>query len=126
MIGRENLLDLPDFDPSQIATFSYTSGTTGTPKAAMISHANFVSEITIFMHSGQVDLSDADVYLSYLPLPHVMDRLLVIAMSYYGAKVYFYGGDVLKIAEDIKEAKPTIFVSVPRLFGRFYDSIKVD
>lgn len=63
------------------------------------------------------------MYLSYLPLAHVMERLIFAALSCVGASIGFFQGDTLKLMEDIKELRPTIFVSVPRLYNRIYDRI---
>ena len=67
--------------PNDIYTISYTSGTTGNPKGALITHSNFLSAISN-LPKNQIFLTNNDVYLSYLPLPHVMDRLAYLtAMS---------------------------------------------
>lgn len=64
------------------------------------------------------------MYLSYLPLPHILERLVVTILLGYGAKIGFYRGDVLKLKDDLALVKPTLFVSVPRLYNKFYDKIK--
>ena len=107
-------------------TFSYTSGTTGIPKGAMVTHENLLSMHAVFKSNpNSINVSNEDVYLSYLPLPHIFDRILVVSFSIEGAQIYFYGGDVLKLGQDILDARPTILASVPRLWNRFHDKIKV-
>jgi len=59
-----------------------------------------------------------------LPLPHVLERIFICAMLYSGASIGFYSGDVQKLKNDLVVLKPTVFVSVPRLYNRFYDAIK--
>ena len=62
--------------------------------------------------------------MSYLPLPHLYERYVLVSLFYNGCKIYFYSGDVLKLKDDILEVKPTVFFSVPRLYLRFYQEIK--
>lgn len=62
--------------------------------------------------------------LSYLPLPHVLERELLYVILYAGGAIVYYSGDVQKIKDDLALVKPTVFVSVPRLYSRFYDAIK--
>jgi long-chain acyl-CoA synthetase len=66
-------------------TFSYTSGTTGPPKGAMISHGNFLGLIATLKNHELKGFSPDDVYVSFLPLPHIMERAIVVAMMYIGA-----------------------------------------
>ena len=104
-------------------TFSYTSGTTGMPKGVILTHQNFVCNVGAMckFDNGQFKILDGDVYISYLPLAHVFERFMYLAMMAYGVSVGFYQGDVLKLREDLAELKPTLMISVPRLFNRFYD-----
>lgn len=81
------------------------------------------SIMAVTKYSPSLELNSSDVHLSYLPLPHIFDRLVTVSIFSFGGSVYFYGGDIFKLKEDIEEAKPTIFCSVPRLYVRFYDGI---
>lgn len=103
--------------PSDLAFICYTSGTTGLPKGAMISHANQVADAACAYSSG-LNLTARDVHLSYLPLAHIFERLLETAAWTAGAAVGFYQGETLKIMDDLKALRPTVFPSVPRLFNR--------
>ena len=67
--------------------------------------------------------TSADTYISYLPLAHVFDRLGCYAVMSMGARIGFFGGEVLKIIDDLQLLQPTIFASVPRLLNRVYDRI---
>lgn len=69
------------------------------------------------------EFSTNDVYLSYLPLAHIFERIVQQTVVNHGARVGFYQGDTLKLMDDLAELKPTIFASVPRLFNRIYDKI---
>ena len=84
-VGRQNTKPYAEkIELDDVFTFSYTSGTTGDPKGAMISQKNFVAVITAVQNSD-VRLFPKDVCLSYLPLPHIMERLLVWTGIYVGA-----------------------------------------
>lgn len=123
-IGKAAKIDynLPQYrvEPQDCLTFSYTSGTTGPPKGAMISHNNFTSFIAATQANEDARFTSEDVGLSYLPLPHILEREFVLSMFYAGAKIVYFGGDVQKLKDDLAVVRPTVFVSVPRLFSRFY------
>lgn len=107
--------------PEDCLTFSYTSGTTGAPKAAMISHGNFISFLAAEKNLKDTKFCSSDVVLSYLPLPHILEREFLFGILSVGGKVVYYSGDVQKIKDDLAVVQPTVFVSVPRLFSRFYE-----
>lgn len=75
--------------PKDCITFSYTSGTTGPPKGAMLSHMNFASFCSIIQLNKDFNFDDTEVYLSYLPLPHILERMCVFAMIFLGAQVWY-------------------------------------
>lgn len=121
--GNKNIRPYPKVVPEDIACFSYTSGTTGTPKGAMIAHKNLIA----LMAGGEESLfflNSNAVYLSYLPLAHVLEKIVFSMISMRAGKYALFGGDVFKLKDDIALLKPTIFVSVPRLFNKFHDTIR--
>ena len=112
---------------TDIATICYTSGTTGTPKGVVLTHHNMLSEVAAIQFLADTgafsEITRNDVHLSYLPLAHVLERVIETYLTSKGAKIAFYQGDTLKLLDDVAELKPTIFVSVPRLFNRIYDKV---
>ncbi len=104
-----------------IATIIYTSGTTGDPKGVMLTHANFISNLQAC--KSLIEVSDADVLLSFLPLSHVFERLggHYVPLS-SGAKVA-YAESTFTVAQNMREVAPTVMLSVPRLYETMHDRI---
>jgi long-chain acyl-CoA synthetase len=102
------------------AIIFYTSGTTGPPKGAMLSHGNIL-EACRSMRDLEV-FSAQDVTVIWLPMPHIYGRIAQIAGTYIGTKGY-YAESLDKIVENLKEIRPTIFYSVPRIFEKVYSRI---
>ncbi|WP_163322166.1 AMP-dependent synthetase/ligase [Draconibacterium mangrovi] len=107
-----------DVKPEDLATIIYTSGTTGVPKGVMLSHRNLVSNFT--EHAKLHDLGIEHRALSFLPLCHVYERSVNYHFQYRGMGVY-YVGNLAQIVSSIKEVKPNMFNSVPRLLEKVYD-----
>lgn len=125
--GRKHAsIDLVALKPKtdDIYMFCYTSGTTGDPKAAMLSHRNLLSAAAATMQVGGIDFGETDSMISYLPLAHSFEKCLFTACLLSGMKVGYYNGDPLKLMDDLKALGPTAFPSVPRLFNRIYDKIQ--
>ena len=121
--GEAKPLPLTPPKADDVNTFCYTSGTTGMPKGAMITHAQFVGICAAVLKFPNLNLNRSDVHLSYLPIAHILERIVDQCFFYNGAKIGYYRGDTLKIVEDCQELKPTVFVSVPRLYNRIYDKV---
>ncbi|CAN6374047.1 unnamed protein product [Urochloa humidicola] len=107
--------------PDDIATICYTSGTTGTPKGAVLSHENLIANVA--GSSLGIRFYPSDVYISYLPLAHIYERANQVALLHYGVAIGFYQGDNLKLMDDLAVLRPTVFASVPRLYNRIYAAI---
>lgn len=92
----------------------------------MLSNDNFINAIlNIFMVGVGYEVCPDDVYISYLPLAHVFDRLGVHTAMSVGAAVGFYSGNVLKLTEDLSVLQPSVFPTVPRLLNKIYDRVQV-
>ncbi|MEX0723652.1 MAG: AMP-dependent synthetase/ligase [Gracilimonas sp.] len=108
-------------EPEDVATLIYTSGTTGKPKGAMLTHNNIVSNIKAVTYHVYWD--DTDRLLSFLPLCHSFERTAgYYAMISAGVEIY-YAESVDTVSKNMPEAKPTIMISVPRLFEKMYNLI---
>jgi len=106
--------------PDDIASIIYTSGTTGKPKGVMLSHKNFISNFVTC--SSIADLKPTDKALSFLPLCHVYERMLNYLYQYLGVSIY-YSENIQNILTDIKEIKPQVFCTVPRVMEKIYAKI---
>lgn len=104
--------------PDDIATIIYTSGTTGTMKGVQLSHRNIISNFKAILPI--VPTHAQTRVLSYLPLCHIYERMMIYAWHYLGIPIY-YAESIGTIASDLQDVKPTIFTTVPRLLEKFYD-----
>ena len=122
---KHSKMDLEPFMPKadDIYMFCYTSGTTGDPKAAMLTHKNLVSAASSVFSVGGIHFGPGDITISYLPLAHSFEKVLFTTACICGMAIGYYSGDPLKLLDDLKELQPTCFPSVPRLFNRIYDKI---
>ena len=119
-IGQSNPKSHVPPRPSQLCKICYTSGTTGVPKGVMVTHSNMIANIA---GAAVVPVKEGDIHISYLPLAHIYEHTLFNFLTHHGVSIGFFSGDVLNLLDDITELKPTVFVSVPRLWNRIYDKI---
>jgi long-chain acyl-CoA synthetase len=103
-----------------LVTLIYTSGTTGKPKGVMLSHNNLLSNVKACEPRLPVG-SDA-ISLSFLPVCHVFERMLLYLYQYTGVSIYF-AESMDTIGDDLKDVKPNVFTAVPRLLEKVYDKI---
>ena len=107
--------------PEDLATLIYTSGTTGRPKGVMLSHQNIVTNV--LAAKKRVPLTDGeDIALSFLPICHIFERMILYLYQYCGVSIYF-AESIEKLSENAQEIKPNIMTAVPRLYEKIYDKI---
>ncbi|WP_127137772.1 AMP-dependent synthetase/ligase [Flagellimonas oceanensis] len=106
--------------PDDLATLIYTSGTTGRPKGVMLSHNNIVSNVV--SSQTRVPFETGGVALSFLPVCHIFERMILYLYQYCGVEIHFAEG-LDKISDNVKEVKPNVMTVVPRLLEKVYDAI---
>ncbi|KAG8128637.1 hypothetical protein E2320_015455 [Naja naja] len=137
--------------PEDLSIVCFTSGTTGNPKGAMLTHGNVVADFSGFLKvtekvifprqddvlisflplahmferviQSQWSPTYEDVHISYLPLAHMFERMVQSVVYCHGGRIGFFQGDIRLLSDDMKALRPTIFPVVPRLLNRMYDKI---
>lgn len=110
-----------EVDPHETAIIVYTSGTTGPPKGAMISHANIM---TIMRDQDEaLKVYEEDCSLSFLPMAHVAERVLAFYGRINTGMSTYFASSIAKVLEEVVEVRPTVFGSVPRIFEKAYAKI---
>lgn len=107
--------------PDDLATLIYTSGTTGRPKGVMLSHRNVVSNVLSSEKRVPLDYGKSKG-LSFLPVCHIFERMILYLYQYCGVEVYFAEA-IDKLSENAQEIKPNVMTAVPRLYEKIYDKI---
>ncbi|MBB6612937.1 long-chain fatty acid--CoA ligase [Pontibacter sp. Tf4] len=106
--------------PDDTLTIIYTSGTTGNPKGVMLTHNNLISNVQGTV--PYVPVNNTHRALSFLPLCHIFERMLLYLYMRMGTSIY-YAESIEKVAENLKEVQPHVFTTVPRLLEKVYDKI---
>lgn len=107
--------------PDDLASIIYTSGTTGDPKGAMLTHSNFMSNIQAA--TGIVTLTPDDVFLSFLPLSHVFERMGGHYLPLSSGATIAYAESPFTIRQNMQEVRPTVMMSVPRVYEAMHERI---
>ncbi|XP_048407064.1 long-chain-fatty-acid--CoA ligase 5 [Stegostoma tigrinum] len=125
-LGRENLKKPVPPKPEDMCIVCFTSGTTGDPKGAMLTHGNVVANSAAcfkIIESTFIPRTD-DISISYLPLAHMFERVVQTALYCNGSRVGFFQGNIQLLLDDMKTLQPTVFPVVPRLLNRIYDKVQ--
>lgn len=118
--------ELPHVDGNDFCMICYTSGTTGIPKGALLTHINLVSVGTVCKDYilEMADLGENDYYISYLPMGHAFEHFMQTSCIAIGMGIGFSQGDTRKILDDFKELRSSVFASVPRVLERVIQKVK--
>jgi long-chain acyl-CoA synthetase len=108
--------------PNDLATIVYTSGTTGRPKGVMLSHRNILSNVIAAMRA--LPAYTTDRFLSFLPLSHMFERTCGYYSAIWAGAQTVYARSITQLADDIREQRPTVLISVPRIFERIYSRMQ--
>ncbi len=117
----EPLAEIPQRDPKELATIIYTSGTTSIPKGVMLSFEGMVA--AMIQDSVDITLDSNDRYLSYLPLAHTYERYVGEGCGIFFGMHLFFTEALDTFIRDVQRARPTLFISVPRLWMKFQAGI---
>ncbi len=107
--------------PHDLATIIYTSGTTGKPKGVMLSHNNLLSNVIDSEKRVPFEYGKSKA-LSFLPVCHVFERMILYLYQYCGVEIYF-AESIEKMGDNLKEIKPNVMTAVPRLYEKVFDKI---
>jgi long-chain acyl-CoA synthetase len=110
-----------ELSPEEVATLVYTSGTTGLPKGAVISHANIMATLRSLM--SIVQLRADDRFLSFLPLSHITERCVSHFGQIASGGETWFARNIGTVADDLRACRPTLFFAVPRVWEKFRDAL---
>jgi long-chain acyl-CoA synthetase len=109
-------------DGNALATIVYTSGTTGKPKGVMLSHQNMLQDAAAGL--GAYEIFTDDVFLSFLPLSHMLERTVGYYLTMLAGSTVAFARSIAQLGEDLKSVRPTIMVSVPRVFEKLHGQLQ--
>lgn len=109
-------------DPDALATLCYTSGTTGHPKGVMLTHRNILWNADAGLRTTPITANDR--FLSFLPLSHMLERTVGYTLPMMAGASVAFARSVADLAEDLQTIRPTVLISVPRVFERFLEKVR--
>ncbi|CAD6195685.1 unnamed protein product [Caenorhabditis auriculariae] len=118
-LGAKGTLKHCPPSPETVASITFTSGTTGNPKGAVLTHKNLIADTSTAIEFKHLE----HVVISYLPLAHIYERVLELIAFGCAGKVGYYRGDITKLIDDAKSLKPTFFPMVPRVMNKLHKQI---
>lgn len=118
---NDQALPLPP-GPQDLAAIVYTSGTTGKPKGVMLTHANVMADVKAVL--ARVTPTPQDVFLSFLPLSHTFERTAGYYLALAAGSCVAYARSVALLAEDLQSQRPTVLISVPRIYERIHAKLQ--
>lgn len=121
IFGLRGELYTHDAGPDELATIVYTSGTTGRPKGVMLSHSNILFDAQA--SSRVAEFGEGDIFLSFLPLSHTLERTAGYYLPMMAGAAVAYARSVNQLGEDLLTIRPTILISVPRIYERVHAKI---
>lgn len=118
--GNSSFEPVP-LSPDDVCSIIYTSGTTGLPKGVELTHKNFLTNVRAV--NKAIPVKKNDVFLSFLPLSHIFERLAGYYVPLFSGASIAYAEGAKQLPQNLREVKPTILIAVPRLFEKFHDAI---
>lgn len=121
-VSRHPRAVIDNIDPDALATIVYTSGTTGPPKGVMLSHHNILWNA--WRSLEKVPVYNNDLFLSFLPLSHTLERTVGYYLPIMAGAAICYARSIPQLAEDLIDRRPTVLISVPRIYERIFNRLQ--